>query len=160
MFGLLERRFVIGLTGVAALGAAATLAQQIVAPPIPDPTHISFTLPKDIKWEGDPLHGQQQAKLFGDPAKPGLYGILIKWLPGHYSRPHFHNTDRYALVISGTWWVSSSDVYDLKTLYPMPAGTFVTDIANTVHWDGARDEPAILELVGMGPVVTTPAEKR
>ena len=63
-------------------------------------------------------------------------------------------------MISGTWWVSSSDVYDLKTLYPMPAGTFVTDIANTVHWDGARDAPAILELVGMGPVVTTPAEKR
>jgi hypothetical protein len=160
MFGLSERRFVICLAGVAVLGAVAALAQQIVAPPIPDPTHIPFTLAKDIKWEGDPLHGQQQAKLFGDPAKPGLYGILIKWLPGHYSRPHFHNTDRYALVISGTWWVSSSDVYDLRTLYPMPPGTFVTDIANTVHWDGARDEPAILELVGMGPVVTTPAEKR
>jgi hypothetical protein len=160
MFGLLERRCVVGLAGMAALSAAAALAQQVAEPPIPDPTHIPFTLAKDIKWEGDPLYGQQQAKLFGDPAKPGLYGILIKWLPGHYSRPHFHNTDRYVLVISGTWWVSSSDVYDLKTLYPMPAGTFVTDIANTVHWDGARDEPAVLELVGMGPVITTPAATR
>jgi hypothetical protein len=160
MFDLLKRQFVVGLAAMAALSAAAVIAHEVAAPPIPDPTHIPFTLAKDIKWEGDPLYGQQQAKLFGDPAKPGLYGILIKWLPGHYSHPHFHNTDRYVLVISGTWWVSSSDVYDLKTLYPMPAGTFVTDIANTVHWDGARDEPAILELVGMGPVSTTPAEKR
>jgi hypothetical protein len=159
MHDLLKRRFLVGLAGMAALSTAA-LAQQAAAPPIPDPTHIPFTLAKDIKWEGDPLSGSQQAKLFGDPAKPGPYGILIKWLPGHYSRPHIHNTDRYALVISGTWWVSSSDVYDLKTLYPMPAGTFVTDVANTVHWDGARDEPAVLELVGMGPVITTPAEKR
>jgi hypothetical protein len=160
MFDLLERRFVVGLAGVVALSAAAAVAGQVSTAPIPDPTHIPFTLAKDIKWEGDPLNGYQQAILFGDPSKPGLYGILIKWLPGHYSRPHFHNTDRYALVISGTWWVSSSDVYDLKTLYPMPAGTFVTDIANTVHWDGAKDEPAVLELVGMGPVTTTPAEKK
>jgi hypothetical protein len=155
-----QRRFVAGLAGIAALCAATAWAQHTATPPIPDPTHIPFTPAKDIQWEGDPSQGHQQAKLFGDPAKPGLYGILIKWLPGNYSRPHFHNTDRYALVISGTWWVSSSDVYDPKTLYPMPAGTFVTDIANTVHWDGARDEPAVLELVGMGPVITTPAEKK
>jgi hypothetical protein len=38
----------------------------------------------------------------------------------------------------------------------MPQGSFVTDLANTVHWDGARagGPPAILELVGMGPVKT------
>jgi len=146
----------------ALIGLVAWPASMLSAasPPLPDPTHITFTLPKDIRWEGDPVNGPLQAKLFGDPEKAGLYGILIKWLPGHYSHPHFHNTDRYALVLSGTWWVSSSDVYDLKTLYPMPAGTFVTDIANTVHWDGAKDEPAVLELVGMGPVVTTQAERR
>jgi hypothetical protein len=35
----------------------------------------------------------------------------------------------------------------------------VTDLANTVHFDGAKDEPALLELVGMGPVTTTPVKK-
>ena len=34
-----------------------------------------------------------QAPLFGDPTKPGSYGVLIKWLPGHMSRPHHHSTD-------------------------------------------------------------------
>jgi hypothetical protein len=38
----------------------------------------------------------------------------------------------------------------------VPAGTYVQDIAKTVHWDGAKDEPCLLMLVGTGPMVTTP----
>ena len=144
---------------LAALVTFTLMAADSTSRP-PDPTHIAFTLPRDIKWEGSPNEGFYQATLFGNPDKSGLYGILIKWMPGHFSHPHFHSTDRYAFVISGTWWVSSSDRYDLTSLYPMPAGTFVTDIAKTVHWDGAKDEPAVLELVGMGPVVTTEAERK
>jgi hypothetical protein len=41
-------------------------------------------------------------------------------------------------VISGTWWVSTSNVYDEKTTYPVQAGIVAIDAANTVHWDGAR----------------------
>jgi hypothetical protein len=94
--------------------------------------------------------------LFGDPNKPGIYGVLIKWEPGHNSRPHFHSTDRYIYVVSGSWWVSSSTHYDPSKMYPIPAGTFVTDIKNTIHWDGAKAEtgPCILLLVGEGPMVS------
>jgi hypothetical protein len=155
MRGVIKNSCAVILAALCAFTATA----DSTSPP-PDPSHIAFTLPKDIKWEGSPRDGFYQAKLFGDPDKVGLYGILIKWMPGHFSHPHFHSTDRYAFVISGTWWVSSSDRYDLASLYPMPAGTFVTDIAKTVHWDGAKDEPAVLELVGMGPVVTTEAERK
>ena len=90
--------------------------------------------------------------LFGDPSKPGIYGVVIKWYPGNFSQPHFHDQERYAYVISGTWWVSTSNVYDEKTTYPVQAGTVAIDTANTVHWDGARlgeKEPAVLVLVGM-----------
>lgn len=125
--------------------------------PAPDPSHIIFTPPKDIKWKMG--KASDQAVIFGDPDKPGIYGILIRWHPGNFSRPHFHNTDRYAYVVSGTWWVSSNDTFDTDKTYPMPAGSVVTDLANTVHFDGAKDEPALLELVGMGPVTTTPAKK-
>jgi hypothetical protein len=65
-------------------------------------------------------------------------------------------------VISGTWWVSTSNVYDEKTTYPVHAGTVAIDKANTVHWDGARQgekEPAVLVLVGMGPVKTTQVDE-
>jgi quercetin dioxygenase-like cupin family protein len=123
--------------------------------PVPNPANIPFTPPDKLAWTGNPK-GQQQVVLFGDPEKAGMYGLLLKWNPGTGSRPHFHDQDRFIYVVSGTWWVSTSNVYDPKLTHPMPAGSFVKDVANTVHWDGARagGPPAILELVGMGPVKT------
>ena len=129
--------------------------------PPPDPTHIPTVLPKDIKWTGQEGR-QQQGLLFGNPTKPGLYGVVIKWYPGNFSQPHFHDQERYAYVISGTWWVSTSNVYDEKTTYPVRAGTVAIDVANTVHWDGARlgeKEPAVIVLVGMGPVKTVQVDE-
>ena len=123
--------------------------------PMPDPSHIPFTPPENIKWEGNP-NGEQHVTLFGDPSKPGMYAQLLKWSPGSGTKPHIHDQDRYVYVISGTWWVATSAHYDPKLSYPMPAGSFLKDVANLVHWDGVRAgaQPAILELVGMGPVKT------
>jgi len=124
------------------------------AQPLPDPSHIPMIFGKDIPWKGE--SGERSARLFGDPSKPGIYGVLIQWEPGHNSKPHFHSTDRYAYVISGSWWVSSSTHYDPTKMYPIPAGTFVTDLKNTIHWDGARAEtgPVVLMLVGEGPMTS------
>lgn len=128
----------------------------VTTAPLPDPSHVPIVFGKDIKWvNGDGVH---QAPLFGDPSKPGIYGVLIKWDAGHFSHPHFHTTDRYAYVVSGTWWVSASATYDPAKTYPVPAGSFVRDLANTVHWDGARDAPVLLMLVGEGPMKTVQAE--
>jgi hypothetical protein len=144
-----------GIGGSKAQGPAGSLLP-------PDPTHIPFfptpmNVPSNIPWKGDPAHGSQGYSLVGDSDKPGMYAGLGKWLPGHHSHPHFHSTTRYIYVVSGTWWVSSSNKEDVSTMYPMHAGTFVTDVANTVHWDGAKagDEPAVILLWGIGPVVTT-----
>jgi quercetin dioxygenase-like cupin family protein len=124
--------------------------------PMPDATHIPIVFGKDIKWKGDPAK-EQTAALFGAEDQPGIYGILIKWNPGANSQPHFHSTVRYIYVVSGTWWVSSSNTYDKSKMYPVPAGSFVTDVPKTVHWDGAKAETGscILLLVGVGPMVTT-----
>jgi quercetin dioxygenase-like cupin family protein len=147
------RRFALATCAVMAATAAVAADNYTV----PDPSHIIFTPPKDVKWKMG--KASDQAVIFGDPDKPGIYGILIRWHPGNFSRPHFHNTDRYAYVLSGTWWVSSNDTFDTSKTYPMPAGSVVTDLANTVHFDGAKDGEALLELVGMGPVTTTPVKK-
>jgi quercetin dioxygenase-like cupin family protein len=123
--------------------------------PLPDPSHIPMIFGKDIPWKGE--NGEHSAALFGDPNKPGIYGVLIKWDPGHNSKPHFHSTDRYIYVVSGTWWVSSSTHYDPGKMYPIPAGTYVRDMKDTIHWDGAKAEtgPCILMLVGEGPMHST-----
>ncbi|MEP6830128.1 MAG: cupin domain-containing protein [Rhizomicrobium sp.] len=144
--------------GIAAFAASISAAFAQADAPKPDPSHITFALPKDIPWKmGEAM---DQAVIFGDPSKPGIYGLLIRWKAGHFSHPHFHNTDRYAYVISGTWWVSASDTYDISKTYPIPAGSIVNDLAGKVHFDGAKNEDALLELVGMGPVTTTPAEAK
>ena len=152
---------VLGALVLAAPAYAETQQQLLTqgppktSQPKPDPSHIPIIFGKDIPWKGN--EGEKSAVLFGDPNKPGIYGVLIKWEPGHNSRPHFHSTDRYAYVVSGSWWVSSSTHYDPNKMYPIPAGSFVTDIKNTIHWDGAKSEtgPAILLLVGEGPVKST-----
>lgn len=144
------------------LGLAAGFCAAATAQPVkPDPTHLPYVLPDNIKWSGKPDGPMQQAVLFGDPNKPGPYGVLIRWNPGNFSRPHFHSTDRWGYVVSGTWWVSTSNTYDDSKMYPLPAGTFATDIANTVHYDGAKagGPPAIIEVVGMGPVTTVSVDE-
>ena len=129
--------------------------------PEPDRGHVPFVLPADIKWTGDPKRSET-AVLYGDPSREGPYGLLIKWHPGNFSRPHFHDQTRHIYVVSGTWWVSSSNVYDERTTYPFHAGTFSTDVANTVHWDGCRageSEPAVILLTGIGPVKTVSVDE-
>ena len=42
---------------------------------------------------------------------------------------------------------------------PMPAGSFVTHFAKQVHRDGAKDEDAVLLIMGEGPATSTGAEE-
>jgi quercetin dioxygenase-like cupin family protein len=124
---------------------------------MPDPSHIPVTLPKDVKWKVLIPNQGYIANIYGDPNKPGPYAVMYKWMPGAFSKPHFHDQVRHVVVVSGTWWVSSSSVYNEKLTYPLHAGTVATDEKNGIHWDGARTgekEPAIIYLYGEGPVAT------
>jgi quercetin dioxygenase-like cupin family protein len=125
-----------------------------------DQSAVTFKLPEQIEWK-DPLGvaGAKTAVLSGDPTKPGLYVMLIKWLPGNFSRPHFHPNDRFFMVAKGTWWVGTGRKFDPNNTVPMRAGTFVTHHAKQVHWDGAKDEEAIIFLSGEGPATTTRVEE-
>ncbi len=116
----------------------------------PDPKVMSYKLPKDIPWQGDPK-GAQRYTLWGDPSKPGPYAVLVRWPPHMMSRPHTHPHDRYIMVLKGVWWVGWGQTYDPDSTFPIPAGSNVTHFANQYHYDGAKDEEAILEIVGEGP---------
>jgi hypothetical protein len=125
-----------------------------------DPTAVQFTIPSDIKWVRNAAGTNEQAVLFGDPAKPGPYVIRIKWLPGNMSRPHFHPNDRFFVVISGTWWMGTGEKFDPDSTVPAPAGSYVIHYAKGIHYDGAKGEEAIIQVSGMGPATSTPAEKK
>ncbi|HEY0435732.1 MAG TPA: cupin domain-containing protein [Phenylobacterium sp.] len=133
------------------IGAAGALAVAGVARAEPHPAVLAYKLPAQIAWQGDPVKGPLTYTLWGDPTKPGPYAILVKWPPHQMSRPHTHPNARYVHVISGTWWVGTGQTFAPETTTPIPAGSVVTHFARQWHYDGAKDEAAVLEIVGEGP---------
>src|SRR3954471_13628479 len=85
-----------------------------------DPAAVTFKTPDQIEWK-DPTgaSGAKSAVLVGDPSKPGLYVVMVKWLPGNFSKPHFHPNDRFIRVVSGTWWVGTGPKFDPANTVPM-----------------------------------------
>jgi hypothetical protein len=149
------------------MNAVRTLAALALAGILPvlagaaelDAKSVTYQLPPDIKWQKTAAGGESVV-VQGNPSQPGIYVQLIRWAPGTGSRPHFHNQDRYITVISGTWYKGTGTKYDPDSMVAMPAGTFIVDHANGVHYDGAKGEMAVIQIVGMGPVSTTQAEEK
>ena len=93
--------------------------------------------------------------IFGDPGKPGMYVTRSRFLPGRGSRPHYHDQDRYITVIKGTWWVSlgpEADVYNPEKMTALKQGSFIFEPAFGHHYDQARDEEVVVQIMGPGPV--------
>ena len=141
----------LAFTAMMGIGGAAEL----------NPAAVIYKLPDQIPWGPVNAAGAQSAVVVGDPAKPGFYMVYNKWTKGnHFSRPHFHPNDRYIVVLQGTWWVGSGPKFDPANTTPMPAGSFVTHFGKQVHWDGAKDEDAVLLIMGEGPATSTAAEEK
>ncbi|HVG69569.1 MAG TPA: cupin domain-containing protein [Vicinamibacterales bacterium] len=136
------------------LGAMIGSAAQI------DSKAVEFITPENIKWVRNAAGTNETAVLFGDPEKPGPYVIRLRWLPGNMSRPHYHQNDRFFVVISGTWWLGTGEKFDPDSTVPAPAGSYVIHKAKQVHYDGAKKEPAVIQVWGMGPATSYPAEKK
>ena len=99
--------------------------------------------------------------MYGDTSKPGMYVTRVRFAPGQGSRPHYHDQDRYITVIKGTWWVSlgsEADVYSPEKMTPVKQGSFIFEPANGHHYDQARDEEVVVQIMGPGPVKTTQLE--
>jgi hypothetical protein len=119
-----------------------------------DPSATTITLPDQIPWRD---HGSfRVAYLAGDPDKRGLFVEMLTLVKGgNFSRPHVHPVPLNTIVLSGTWWVATGNMYDPANLtVPIKPGTFVTHFGNRVHWDGAKDEDVTLLIIGEGPVTT------
>ena len=123
----------------------------------PDANGVIRVTPDDVKFPGGT--GMQSVVISGDPNKPGLYVVRNLFPPGVMSRPHFHNQDRLVTVIKGTWWTATGpdgDIYNPDKTKPNPVGSFMKHPAGLHHYDGAKDEEVIVQIIGMGPVTTTP----
>ena len=123
-----------------------------------DPTMTIVVPPDQIPWK--PLYNfppgmAEQANMASTIGEPGQYFALIRWHPGYMSAPHFYETDRLCVVLSGTWYVASGEDYAPEATVPVRAGSFVRRVAKTPHYDGVPkhiSEPAVIAISGIGPI--------
>jgi quercetin dioxygenase-like cupin family protein len=72
--------------------------------------------------------------------------------------PHTHpDAWRTAVVLSGTLYFGSGEVWDESKLKAYPAGTFYTEPAGAPHFVWAKDGEVILQVTAMGPTGSKPA---
>jgi len=114
--------------------------------------------PDQVVW-GDLPAGVKTAVLFGDPSKLGMYVVRNIFPEGIMSSPHFHSEDRFVTVIKGTWYAGTDASWDPATTVGLPAGSMMFHPAGVVHFDGALKGATEIQIIGMGPVSTTPVYK-
>jgi quercetin dioxygenase-like cupin family protein len=137
------------------MAAMALVASSPQARAETDAKGFIRTTPEQVQW---PSNGAPVV-LEGDPSKPGLYVVRVKFPPHTFSMPHWHNTDRHVVVLKGTWYMGVGEKFDPSTAAPMPAGSYVKHPAGAPHWDGAKDEEVVLQIIGQGPVTTDLVKK-
>ncbi len=98
--------------------------------------------------------GVRMAVLQGDPSQPGYFTVRLELPAGTRIYPHFHPTDEYLTVISGTFLVGMGDSLNVAKSSVMPAGAFGTVGANMHHYAIARGK-TVVQVSAMGPFVLT-----
>jgi hypothetical protein len=136
---------------------AAAFTNSAAASPL-NPEQTIIRPPNQLQWKANPAYPEPSVDncvLTGDPTRLGLYYTLVRWWPGFMSAPHHYATDRFCVVLSGTWWCNSGADFDPAACVPVTAGSFVHRVAGTPHYDGVikgHPEPAIIAICGNGPV--------
>jgi quercetin dioxygenase-like cupin family protein len=132
----------LGLVFVAgaAVAAFAQSSEQVVK------------LPNEIEFKA-PLRagGPQAAVIYGDPNKPGLYVVRVKFSAGQKNLPHFHPDERTVVVLAGNFYWAYGEQWDDAQLKALPPGTFITEPPKVPHYNWAKDGEVILQITGYGP---------
>lgn len=92
--------------------------------------------------------------LFGDPANPGFYSILL-FVPANTTiQAHSHRDDRMATVVSGVWSFGYGDHFDAKRLRTLPSGSVYSEPAARNHFARTANEAVVVHICGYGPTDT------
>ena len=142
-------RFLSIVLAGAALGAQGSGEQRITPPEVKWPAPAAG----GVGTSG--VSGTQTVVLKGDPAKPGLYTLLLRVGPNTRIEAHSHPDDRVATVISGTWYFGYGPKFNEAALKALPAGSFYTEPPNANHFAMTRGEGVTIQITGSGPSGTT-----
>jgi hypothetical protein len=140
---MIPRREMV-IASLLATAATSLLGQSVEAAGV-DASMTQVVQADAIPWK----------QLYNFPDGTAEQAPMIRWHPGFMSAPHFYETDRLCVVLSGTWWVASGEDFAPESTMPVPAGGFVRRVARTPHYDGVKRDakgPAIIAISGIGPI--------
>jgi quercetin dioxygenase-like cupin family protein len=137
--------FAVAIGLLAALPAAA---QNMASPVIVTPSQVVWNtndaLPPGVKI----------ATMEGDFTKPGWYTVRLHFDDGAKFPPHFHGSNEYVTVLSGTLLVGLGDKMDTAKMTPLPAGSYAGIPATVHHYAMAQGE-TVVQVSGPGPMTQT-----
>jgi hypothetical protein len=134
------------LTMGAATGAEAQVTGESVV-----------RLPGDIVFKAPPKGpGPETAVLYGDPSKPGVFVMRVRFPQGYKVMPSWRPDEwRTAVVLSGTFYYGIGEQWDEAKLAAYPPGTFFAHPAKHPHFASAKDGEVIVQFTAMGPTSVT-----
>jgi quercetin dioxygenase-like cupin family protein len=125
-----------------------------------DAKAVQIKTPDQFKWRDPSMRAPNNAVLLGDAAVAGsLFVHINSFVPGKFGEAHYHPNDRYVLVVDGAPWRGTGNVVDPAHAIRVPKGTFMTEEAGKVHWDGTKDEGGAYFIIEIPPSGQTPAPK-
>ncbi len=98
--------------------------------------------------------GAKMAVLQGDPSKEGLFTVRLDLPDGYRVAPHYHPTDEYLTVISGTFLLGMGDALATDKAIALRPGDFGTVDANKHHYALTRGR-TVVQVHAMGPFILT-----
>ena len=139
----------LSLASVTPVTRAQTLPQMRMTPA---EINVSPTDNNQIGSSG--LAGVHTKVLFGDPAKAGVYSILL-FVPAHVTiEAHTHRDNRVATVVSGEWRFGYGDHFDAKRLKTLPPGSVYSEPGGVEHFAQTTDTAVVVQISGYGPTDT------
>jgi quercetin dioxygenase-like cupin family protein len=107
----------------------------------------------EMQWGPGPAilpPGAQEAVLYGDPTKNGLFSMRFKLPKGYRVPPHTLSKAGLFTVISGTFRIGMGEKADPSKARAMPAGSFIALAPGTPHFVSV-DEETVVQLNNIGP---------
>ena len=111
----------------------------------------------DLQWGPAPAvfpKGAEAAVLSGDPTKNDVYVLRLK-MPANYQIPaHWHPTNEYVTVISGSFHIGMGDKLDESKGIELRAGGFGVAPEHMNHYAWTSEE-TVVQVHGQGPFALT-----
>ena len=133
--------------------AAIALAGSVLAHDAAAPDGAKELAPDEIVFRDDPAfpNGGQTALLHGDPNKPGLFILRIKFPPNYVVPPHTHPGFETVTVLSGAMGSGMGEKADLTKGKMLKAGGMLALPANHAHYVWTADEETVIQVAAVGP---------